>query len=165
LDFVRVVAKLKRDYPALKAVICGVGPLRAEVLALARKMGVGECLLLPGAVDDVPVVMRAASLLLHVSEAETEGLPNVILEAQAVGLPIVCTKSGGIAECLLPRWAALMRKTGDVAGLTKTCREVLKEGVAYRKYARGERKKVLKRHSIAKLTQTTLRVAGVVTDD
>ena len=81
---------------ALRLIIAGDGPLRAEVEAEIRHAGVGDVVWLAGERKDVPEVMRALDVFALPSQAE--GISNTILEAMACGLPVVATAVGGNPE-------------------------------------------------------------------
>jgi glycosyltransferase involved in cell wall biosynthesis len=65
----------------------------------AADLGFGSRLLMPGAVTNVAEVYAASDVLLLTSRTET--LPNVLIEAQATGLPVVAPDVGGISETML----------------------------------------------------------------
>ncbi len=60
--------------------------------------------------------MRRASLLVMTSR--NEGLPNVILESQACGLPVVATNVGGIHEVVDAAWKGRLTPLGDMQAWT-----------------------------------------------
>ncbi len=81
--------------------VCGEGPLEAELEAELRRRGLEERAELAGYVPfdgGLADRYRAAHVLLHSSW--TEGLPQVLLEAFAAGLPVVASDVGGIGEAL-----------------------------------------------------------------
>ena len=81
--------------------IVGDGPLRAALEEKARQLDLTDALELTGYVpfgDELRERYRLADAFLHVSL--TEGLPQVLFEAAAAGLPIVATDVGGVAEAL-----------------------------------------------------------------
>lgn len=81
--------------------VVGAGPLVADLERRARDLGVDEALSLLGYVPNGPPLWqlyRRAHALLHVSL--TEGLPQVLYEAQAAGLPVVATDVGGVGAGL-----------------------------------------------------------------
>ena len=63
------------------------------------ELGLAHRVLTPGATDDVGEVYGASDLLLLTSR--TENLPNVVIEAQAAGIPVVGPDVGGISEAML----------------------------------------------------------------
>jgi glycosyltransferase involved in cell wall biosynthesis len=75
--------------PADRLVLVGDGPLRAELTDLAEALGVADRVELPGFLREPWPVVAAADALLLVSQAE--GMPNVVLEALAVGTPVIAT--------------------------------------------------------------------------
>jgi glycosyltransferase involved in cell wall biosynthesis len=76
--------------------IAGDGPLRADVEKLASELNVSERLRFLGIRKDIPELMAAADG--YVMSSAWEGLPMVLLEAAASGLPIVATNVGGNGE-------------------------------------------------------------------
>lgn len=71
----------------LSAVLCGDGPLRAELEREVEKYGLNDRVALPGYVPEVWGLLKCASLFVSVSLFE--GQPNTVLEAIACGCPLV----------------------------------------------------------------------------
>ena len=78
--------------------LVGDGPLRATLTDQARTLGIQEAVRFTGVRNDVPRILRVVDLLVLTSDRE--GLPNVILEALAAGVPAVATNVGGVGELL-----------------------------------------------------------------
>jgi teichuronic acid biosynthesis glycosyltransferase TuaC len=99
---VEALPELNRLVPQRKwrAVFVGDGPLRHDLVAAAKFNGVAAQVQLAGprAPAEVARFMQAADALCVTSD--DEGMPNVILEAFACGLPVVATNVGGIPEIL-----------------------------------------------------------------
>lgn len=98
LLWVDVAARVLQSNPEAWFVLFGQGILEREIAKAARDLGLAHRLKLPGIVDDVLPVMRALDVFLLTSFGE--GVPNVVLEAQWTGTPVVATKAGGVAEAL-----------------------------------------------------------------
>jgi glycosyltransferase involved in cell wall biosynthesis len=98
LLWVDVAARVLQSNPEAWFVLFGQGILERQIAKAARNLGLAHRLLLPGIVDDVLPVMRALDVFLLTSYGE--GVPNVVLEAQWAGTPVVATKAGGVAEAL-----------------------------------------------------------------
>lgn len=93
---VRAVPGVLQDCPGARFVLIGEGPERATLEALARELGVGDAILMPGFEAEVEKVYSALDLFVLPSEHEAFGL--VLLEAMAAGLPLVATEVGGVPE-------------------------------------------------------------------
>lgn len=119
LLFVETLARLLELAPDVHGVICGLGNMEGAVQERARALGIAHRLTLAGAVGNIPAVMGAADLLLHT--AQHEGMPNVLLEAQAQGLPIVCCDAPGSAEALAPVWRETMVADPGPESLARAC--------------------------------------------
>lgn len=92
------VPGLLAKFDNLHVLIAGEGPQRRELAERIDSSPAAGRIRLLGRRDDVPELMRAADLFVH--PARWEGMPNVILEAMAAGLPIVATDVEGVAELL-----------------------------------------------------------------
>jgi glycosyltransferase involved in cell wall biosynthesis len=95
IDVAELVWKRRRDVVFL---MVGDGPLREEARRRAEAKGFGHRVIMPGNETDVAATIAAMDVLLLTSRME--GLPNVAIEAQALGVPIVTTAAGGAAETL-----------------------------------------------------------------
>jgi glycosyltransferase involved in cell wall biosynthesis len=107
-----VVAALRRLDPRWRLVVCGEGPLRAALEDRSRELGVADAVELRGFVTHeagLRSAYREAHALAHVSW--TEGLPQVLYEAFAAGLPVVATGVGGVPAAT--DGAALLVPPGD----------------------------------------------------
>jgi glycosyltransferase involved in cell wall biosynthesis len=96
-NMLRAFAALQKLEPRAVLVLVGRGSLQAETEALARELGAD--VRFAGVRSDVPEVMCAADA--YVMSSAWEGMPMVLLEAAAAGLPIVATKVGGNHEVVL----------------------------------------------------------------
>ncbi len=84
--------------PKLCAVWVGTGPLGPSLHQLSRKLRVDDRLRLLGYRDDVPELLDAADAFILTSMFE--GMPLVVLEAMAKGLPVAATAVSGVPEAL-----------------------------------------------------------------
>lgn len=110
---VRAVAPLLG--PGTRLVIAGDGPLLPAVTALVGELGVAPFVQLLGARRDVPDILNA--LDTFVLSSDTEGLPLVVLEAMATGLPVISTRVGGVPNVLDEAQTGLLVPPGDEQAL------------------------------------------------
>lgn len=83
---VELAAMVLKDRPDWRWVICGEGPEREKLEAMIRSAGLQDRVLLPGLVKDLEPMYRTAAMMVMTSELE--GLPMVLLEGKARGLPL-----------------------------------------------------------------------------
>jgi glycosyltransferase involved in cell wall biosynthesis len=89
---------MSRD-PDLRFLFFGGGVLLDEMRAYVDRIGLGHAVRLPGLTNEAWDALAAMDVFALTSRME--GLPNVLIEAQASGLPIVCTGVGGMPETYL----------------------------------------------------------------
>jgi glycosyltransferase involved in cell wall biosynthesis len=96
-------------------VMAGAGPLEGDARGLAAKIGLGSRVIFAGRKSpaEIAQLMNAADLLAIPSE--NEGVPNVLLEALASGLPVVASRVGGIPEILSNESLGSLVTPGDSA--------------------------------------------------
>jgi len=116
LRLIRHFAALIHRLPEhrLRLVMIGKGPLETAADELARSLGLGPTLQRTGPLlaEDVARWMRAADLLCMTSQ--NEGLPNVVLEAQACGVPVLSTRVGGLHEVIDEPWKGELTPLEDI---------------------------------------------------
>jgi glycosyltransferase involved in cell wall biosynthesis len=86
--------------PRVRLVLVGAGPDRDDLRRLAEGVGLADCVALLGARDDVAEVVAASDLF--VLPSLNEGLSQALLEAMALGTPVVATEVGGTPDVLEP---------------------------------------------------------------
>lgn len=111
--FLRALAAARSADPRLRGVVVGFGPEAGRLQNLAAELG-----LLPDAVrflgprEDIADLLRQAAMFVFCSESE--GTPNVILEAMAAGLPVVTTPAGDAPGVMEAAGAGHIVPFGDV---------------------------------------------------
>jgi glycosyltransferase involved in cell wall biosynthesis len=113
---VLVLAELVKIHPAVLRMV-GAGNLSDTVHAEALRLAVADRLELVGTVEDVGPHIEWADVLLLTSS--TEGLPGVILEAAAAGVPSVAFDVGGTREAVIDGVTGFVVQPGDVAAAAR----------------------------------------------
>lgn len=157
--FLDVVRELHAQIPELLVLHAGEGPYENEVCKLIERYNLHDAVRLLGRREDVENLMLCADLLLLTSD--NEGLPNVVLEAQAACLPVVATRVGGIPEAVLENKTALLAPKGDKDGLVKYCMMLLENSALRQSMGRAGREFIQKNFSHAALGDKVLDVMGL----
>jgi glycosyltransferase involved in cell wall biosynthesis len=129
---IRAFAQLHREtHPDAVLLICGNGSLEAEMKQLAQELGVGGKVRFLGLRRDIPEVMNAADGYLMSSD--TEGLPMVLLQASASGIPIVATAVGGNSEVVADARSGYIVTPGNPDAMAAAMQRLLDLPVAERR--------------------------------
>jgi len=97
-ELIAAVKILRDEFPGIKLVLTRNGSFRPDLEAYARFIGASDAVVFTGDVDDPFVTLARADLYCHITLAD--GLPIALLEAMAMGKPIVASKTGGIPEAI-----------------------------------------------------------------
>lgn len=129
-DFTNLVCafSLLRCNVSARLIIMGEGPLREDLENFVKSEGLEDYVTLPGFIENPFAVMRRADLF--VLSSAWEGLPNVLIQAMACGVPVVSTDCpSGPAEILENgKWGRLV-PVGDPEALAEAMETTLKEKV------------------------------------
>ncbi len=111
---IRAFAPLSEQFPDYTLIIYGEGEKREELKELVKRSGLCGRVQLPGNIDDVAdAIYRARVFVLS---SDTEGMPNTLIEAMAMGLTVVSTDCpcGGPGELIRHMTNGLLTPVGDV---------------------------------------------------
>jgi glycosyltransferase involved in cell wall biosynthesis len=160
LTWINTFAEITKVDPNLEARIIGEGPLRRLVLERIGELGLESRIILEGkTTSPLEVIQRAVLLLLTSSE---EGMPNVVLEAQACGKVIVATDVGGVREALAPPLHQFLCRPKDPQALAKACLRVLTEPDEAHRLGQQAKAYVEIQFGLTRLVDRTLQVLASV---
>lgn len=113
-----------RGVPA-RLLVVGQGPLEGEIRRLIAQLGLMDRVILAGYRADAVRVLAASDVFTLASR--WEGLPVALMEACALGLPVVCTRVGGLAESLVDEHDALLVDAVDPVGLADALQRTIED--------------------------------------
>jgi glycosyltransferase involved in cell wall biosynthesis len=125
LVLVEAAARVLRQVPAVRFLLVGDGPARAEIARAAAARGLGDRLICLGSRQDVAAILAACQVM--VLPSLREGLPNAILEAMAARKPVIATRVGGIPEAVVDDTTGLLVPPGDPEALANAILTLLQD--------------------------------------
>ncbi len=132
--------------PGARLDILGIGEERAPLEAKARALGVADRVSFLGYMKDArPILARAHAALCS---SRSEGLGIALLEAMAMGVPVVGFAVGGVPEIVADGTTGLLCRPDDVAALGATMREALASGARLAEMGDAARESVVQRFSV-----------------
>lgn len=122
----RAMARVVAVEPAVTVVLLGTGPEEARVREGIAQRGLGRHVRLLGFQHDVTPFLREMSF--GVVPSRSEGMPLAILEAYAVGKPVVATNVGGVPEVVEHGRTGLLVEPEDPVALAAGMIELIRDG-------------------------------------
>lgn len=152
-DLVEACARLTTEGTQMRLVVVGDGPQREALQAAARDAGVGATF--TGALPQERVLAhyrRAAVFALPCTVArdgDRDGLPTAVLEAMALGVPVVATALNGLADVVLHGRTGLVVPEHDPDALAAAVRKLLHDKALATDLAHGARAHVEQRYTMS----------------
>lgn len=104
--------------------VVGDGAYRQALQKLARDLGIEQKVEFLGNRNDVPELLTATDIFLHVPLLE-EGFGITVIEAMACGLVCICSKSGALPEIIDNRCNGFLVDKGDAAGIYECLKSIM----------------------------------------
>jgi glycosyltransferase involved in cell wall biosynthesis len=152
--FLEVGRRLVAERDDVVMVHAGGGPGLADARRRVDALGLERRIRVLGTLRDANVILRASQLLLLTSRFE--GLPNVLLEAQFLGVPVVATSAGGTAEVIEEGETGLLAPPGDVEAIVRHCLALLDDPERRRRMGAAGQRRIASRFSIDAFVGATL---------
>lgn len=161
---IKAFAEVVKAFPAIKLKIVGGGPLQKEITALVHEKRLEAAVELLGAKsqDEVPDLVSAADIgaltSVTAKDGDREGTPVFLMEAQAMGLPVVSSRHSGIPEVVRDGDTGFLIEERDVLGIATALRELLRDPKLREKMGREGRKHIESYFSIGTWKTTLLSI-------
>jgi glycosyltransferase involved in cell wall biosynthesis len=156
--WIDVAAEVAAAKPHARFLLGGHGEMENTITARIKALGLTERVILLGPVENISLFYCAVDVVVLTSLAE--GTPNVLIEAQAAGRPVVAPDVGGVAEAMVDGLTGHVVTARSAKALAKAVLAVL-DDQAWRKNAAIEGPAfVAKRFSIDRMLRETLEAYG-----
>ncbi|WP_404788159.1 glycosyltransferase [Altericista sp. CCNU0014] len=153
---IRAMLNVKIEFPEARLLIIGDGPLRVFLEDLAKKLSI-NCQFLGGKTPEVVRYwMQRAKVFcvpsITAKSGDAEGFGLVFTEAQAMGLPVVSTVSGGIPEAVAHEETGFLVAERDVKALSARITKLLEDREVWQRCSQRGQERVRTQFNLSKQT-------------
>ena len=114
---IEAAARVLRERPGTVFQLVGGGPMKTQLQQQAYDLGIADAVRFLGHREDVPQLLHDSDLF--VLPSRSEAFPNGVVEAMAVGLPVVASDVGGIPELIEHERNGVLVPVGDAEALAR----------------------------------------------
>jgi glycosyltransferase involved in cell wall biosynthesis len=147
-------SEVRRVLPTAKLRFIGDGPLRGVCHDLIASLRLGDSVEMLGAMSHIDVLKHIQTAQVFVQHSvramsgDSEGTPNVILEAGACGVPVVSTRHAGILDAVLEGETGFLVDERDVAGMARAVIRLVNDAEFSVQVGRAARKRIESAYSL-----------------
>jgi len=141
-ELIETINRVRKTCPDVLLVMCGAGPEEKKLRTFIREKGLDNIVRMAGDIEPERMHKWMQASDLFVLASHTEGMPNVVTEAMACGLPVVATAVGGLPAAIGDCGGAVLVPPGNIDELENAIVKVIKDnqlrmnmGIAARKRA------------------------------
>lgn len=151
LTLVKAFKEVSDVSPQCRLEIAGDGPLRGELENAVREAGLEGRVRILGICESIPDLLAQADAL--VLSSVWEGMPNVILEAMAAGLPVVATDVGGVGELVSDGENGFLVPPKDPPALAYAMKRLMELGQEGRRQLGTRGREIAQEYEIGKIVR------------
>ena len=148
---VSAFARTCDELPHIKLLVVGRGPMRDTIERTVAKMKLESRVKFTGYRNDVQRLLIASDILALASRWESQ--PNVIMEAMAVGLPVVATRVGGVPELVDDGVSGLLVDSEDEAQFAAALVRLVRDAELRKKLGVNGRQNTASGHSVTEMVK------------
>ena len=149
----QAIAKVQKEISKVKVLVIGEGEEENNLKNLAKSLDLTDKIIFAGLRVDVEEILPEADLF--VLPSLWEGMPNALLEAMALGIPVVATDVGGIPEVVIHEETGILIPPKDSDALASAMIDLLQNNFKAQKMGEAGRDRVEKHFSLARTIEKT----------
>ena len=146
---IRAFAAARRKFPAAHLVLVGDGPLLGDLRALANELGVAAAVHFAGYQPHSGPWLKAMDVFALTSRSE--GMPQAVIEASVMGLPVVASRVGGLPEVVEDGVTGVLFPPGDEVALAAALVDLIADRERRLKMGAAARVRVESRFNVRRM--------------
>lgn len=154
IDAIKAIGQVIKSGEKIKFYIIGDGPIRNELQAQIKAEGLENDIIFLGQILNAEQYLSGFDIFILSSQSE--GFPNVLLEAMAAGLPCISTKVGGVMEIIEHQKTGILVDPFSPAQIADAIHSLLKSEVLRNKMGDSAKKFVTEKYSMQQMTSNMI---------
>lgn len=142
--------------PSSVLMIAGTGIEQDNLKSLAREMGIEKDVLFLGHINNADEYLKAVDIFVFPSRQE--GMPTILLDAMACGLPVIASKIGGVVDVVEDGKAGILFEYEDVSGLSTALSGLIRDKETRDRLGVEARKKITEKYSIDRVADDYIKL-------
>ncbi|MBF0528525.1 MAG: glycosyltransferase, partial [Deltaproteobacteria bacterium] len=155
--FLEAAAYLTATRPDIRFFIVGEGPRRPDIEAAIAALNLNSRVIMTGHRSDVAKILAVSDVCVLTSES-SEGVPQAVLQYQAMARPVVATNVGGVPEVIEHERTGLICPINDHLAVAEAVARILDDPGLAERLGREARRYVEEKHSLQAMAGTTLEL-------
>jgi glycosyltransferase involved in cell wall biosynthesis len=139
-DLIEAFSLLSKKYTGINLLIVGEGPLRSQLEALTRRLGIDGRIKFVGFQEELHSCLDGMDIF--VLPSRTEGAPIAIMQAMVWGLPVVASRVGGIPEIVDDQVTGILFDPGNIEQLSNALAQLIEDPEKRKLFGENGKKKV-----------------------
>lgn len=152
------LSQVRADRPSVRCLVVGDGPLMDQLQGSVQRLGLNGSVHFTGFRSDVASLMRSCDVICQPSFSE--GLPYSVLEAAALGKPMILSAVGGMPENFSHNRTARFVEPGDAKALAEEIKWCVHNPSAMNAIGQGAKELVAERFGLERMLRETFAVYG-----
>jgi glycosyltransferase involved in cell wall biosynthesis len=153
--FLEAAARISQSHDKVYFLVVGEGPQRNGVKTHIDRLNLADRAIMTGYRDDVEKLLAISDVCVLTSES-SEGVPQSVLQYQAMARPVVASNAGGIPEIVLDGKSGLVCQVNDPDDVAEKITRLLNDPALASTLGQNARKRVEERHSLKAMAKQTL---------
>jgi glycosyltransferase involved in cell wall biosynthesis len=153
---IRALVEVRKEFPSARLLLAGDGPMRRELEALAKTLGLGDAVIFAGFVKDVESVYAALDVFQLPSFFEA--LNNSLLAAMAHAIPSIAFRRGALAEIIEDGKSGLIVSGPEVQEICEAVARILRDYNFARRLGEAGRIRVMENFSADTMVERIVEI-------
>lgn len=138
--------------------IIGDGPLKKKLEKMVKDFKLNDVVIFLGSAEQKDIIKEMKKSKIFLLPSIAEALPVVLMEAQAMKLPVIATKVGGIPEVVVDGKSGFLVPERDIKAMAEKIEYLVKNKKIWRKMGKYGRRFVKKHYNIDKLNKNLINI-------